>query len=340
MKDASTRQAAAYDLRYAGDYMDTDAYTLWGHDEQRIRQVLDTLNLVKCRPGRILDYGCGVGSWVPILTRAFSAAKLCGIDISTKAIERARTRFPQHRFQVFDGNRAPFAEETFDLVFSYHVLEHVADIDSAIGDISRLLVPGGYAVVIFPCGNEGSFLDRTMRLLRDSVVETPDGRTALFFEVNDGHLRRMTSRETISIFERNGLEPVAQMFSGHFFGAIDWLCRGTGPSYINTILASKQPVGRVAAVRVALTRRCLLGLHRLIKKKSIDLVKKRPWPKQAAAFTIQNLATLVEELLLLLCRIEWRLLRNRKHGSAQFLVFCKNATSATSATAPLPDRIR
>src|SRR5512138_3390497 len=92
-----------YDRRYAGNYMDTDAYSVWGHGDLRTRQVMEVLAAADIRPARILDYGCGVGRWMEILSRVFPDADVSGVDISATAIEKARQRFPESRLEPFDG---------------------------------------------------------------------------------------------------------------------------------------------------------------------------------------------------------------------------------------------
>jgi len=289
----------------------------------RAQQVLETLSFARVQPRRVLDYGCGVGGWIELLSGVYPTAEIAGVDISNAAIEKARKKFPGCRLESFGGGTTPFANEEFDLVFSYHVLEHVDDIGASIREIARTLRHGGYAVIIFPCGNEGSFLDRTMRLLKDAWLPTPDGQTVLFFETADGHVRRMTSRDTVAIFEKCGLQPVAQLFSGHFFGTIDWLCRGTGPAYINKVFAGRPPAVRLAKIRLDLTRRMLLAIHRLVRKRSLDLNKKRNPVKQSAVFAAKHIAASADGALTALTSLEWRLRKHDSRGTAQYLVFRK-----------------
>lgn len=319
-----------YDERYAGDYMDSDAYSVWGHGDLRSRQVMETLKLAGIRPRTLLDYGCGVGGWIGFLSSTYPDAQIAGVDISSVAIEKARKRFPNLRFETFGGAATPFANEEFDLVFSYHVLEHVDDIEASAAEIARVLRYGGYAVIIFPCGNVGSFLDRTMGRLKDARVPAPDGRSVLFFEVADGHVRRMTSRDTVAIFEACRLQAVAQLFSGHFFGTVDWLCRGTGPAYINKVFAGRPATGRIAKLRLEATRRTLLAIHRLIGKNSLDLTRRRNPLKQVAVYVVKWFATLTERTLSQLSALEWRLRKHDERGTAQYLVFRKDAPKPTS----------
>jgi SAM-dependent methyltransferase len=318
---SSTREF--YEDRYAGDYMDSDDYSVWSRVGLPQRQVVETLRHVSAQPSHVLDYGCGVGGGVGLLSSAYPGARVDGIDISTNAITKARQRFPGARFECFTGKQAPYGNSVFDLIFSYHVLEHVEDVNASIADIARMLKPRGFAVVIFPCGNPGSFLDRMMRLIKDSTVRTTTGESALFFEIPDGHVRRLTSRATVSMFEQHGLEPVAQLFSGHFFGTVDWLCRGTGPAYINRVFRGRPPTSRLARWKLETTRRTLLMVHRLMLRKSLDLTRQRNVVKQCGLRVVRRTAIAAERALVELTELEWRILKRRREGTAQYLVFRK-----------------
>jgi len=59
---------------------------------------------------------------------------------------------------VCDARRLPFASSTFDFIFSSSVLEHVADCQAALGEMSRCLRPGGVMLHIMP--------SRTWKLLQ------------------------------------------------------------------------------------------------------------------------------------------------------------------------------
>jgi hypothetical protein len=72
-----TREALKqhYDDRYAGDYMDADAYASWAHDDLAEYRVRQTLERVRNCPHRILDYGCGQGKWTTLLRRLHPQAE-------------------------------------------------------------------------------------------------------------------------------------------------------------------------------------------------------------------------------------------------------------------------
>lgn len=216
---SSTEQK--YDDRYAGDYMDSDDYSSWAHADLRTRQVVEILESIPMSPNKVLDYGCGVGGWVPILAKVFEQSSIHGVEISSTAVEKAQEKFSHFNFYHLKNNTAPLPDESFDLVFSYHVLEHVDNFRTSVKDIARLITKGGFACIIFPCGNPGSFLDRTMNLYQESKQVSQTGEKSYFFEIPDGHVRRVTSDEAIGYFKEYGLEIREQKFSGHLFGTLD-----------------------------------------------------------------------------------------------------------------------
>jgi ubiquinone/menaquinone biosynthesis C-methylase UbiE len=311
-----------YEDRYKGNYMDTDNYSEWAKKGSTALKVRDTLLRVPIKPEAILDFGCGVGGWTGLLSGMFCEATVSGVDISTSAIEKAQARYPEVKFSVFDGTITTHNDGAFDLIFSFHVLEHVENIDESIAEISRLLKKGGYACIIFPCGNKNSLQDLLMRRMKGGVLPTGDGRFVHFFEVPDGHLRRMTSAETISIFENNGLTLVEEFYAAQVFGWIDWLCRGTGPTYIRDLFRL-EPKNFRSRLFVWTMKHLMQGLNWLIRKKDLDLSVKRNPVKQVLAVAAKYIAAAMDNLVRGLSELEWKLFRKKKNGSAQYLVFEK-----------------
>jgi SAM-dependent methyltransferase len=312
-----------YDAQYAGDYMDADAYAIWVHEGLAAHRVRTTLQQVLGVPVQVLDYGCGQGKWITLLRSLYPEAKIHGIDVSAVAVDKAQRKHPDCEFAAFDGERAPFAEGVFDLVFSFHVLEHVLDIEASIRDIARLVRRGGQACIVFPCGNTGSFEDRFVRQFKNGRQPSPTGEPIFFFERAEGHLRRMESSKAIALFAAQGMSLQREFYSGQYFAALDWLIRGTGPHYLNGLFRDVTPRSRYMAAKLAVTRRVLLGLNRLIGFKHIDLARKRTLVKRVAARLVRALARVIDGGLKRLALREWERRRTDKAGSVQYLVFSK-----------------
>jgi 2-polyprenyl-6-hydroxyphenyl methylase / 3-demethylubiquinone-9 3-methyltransferase len=98
-------------------------------------------------PGRrrLLDVGCGGG----ILAEEFARLgfEVTGIDPARETIETARAHAATSGLSIAYGTGAgeqlPFANGAFDHVVCCDVLEHVDDVDRVIGEIARVLRPGG-----------------------------------------------------------------------------------------------------------------------------------------------------------------------------------------------------
>ena len=97
---------------------------------------------------KVLDLGCNNGWGTSIL--ATSAREIIGIDISKDALASARRDFPELDFRFYDGTRLPFEDDQFDLVCSFQVIEHVADLHQYLSEIERVLGPSGAAIFTTP----------------------------------------------------------------------------------------------------------------------------------------------------------------------------------------------
>lgn len=89
----------------------------------------------------------GVGAGTDHLQWARAGCRCHGVDLTDAAIETTRRRFElyglQTSLQRFDAERLPFADDTFDLVYSWGVIHHSEDPAAIIAEIRRVLRPGG-----------------------------------------------------------------------------------------------------------------------------------------------------------------------------------------------------
>ncbi len=94
----------------------------------------------------VLEIGVGMGA--DHLEWAKSGpATLTGIDLTDRAVDFTRARLALYGFvsavKVGDAEALPFADDSFDLVFSYGVLHHTPNTGQAIREVHRVLRPGG-----------------------------------------------------------------------------------------------------------------------------------------------------------------------------------------------------
>jgi 2-polyprenyl-3-methyl-5-hydroxy-6-metoxy-1,4-benzoquinol methylase len=96
----------------------------------------------------LLDVGCGVGCLHGGLAGTF--ARICGVDVSQKAIEAARERNPRFEYRVMSGNSIPYPAGVFDMVTAINVLHHVdpASWQLVVFELKRVVRPNGLVCVI------------------------------------------------------------------------------------------------------------------------------------------------------------------------------------------------
>ncbi len=155
------------------------------------------------RPGdRVLDVGCGLGDNARELAALVAPhGKVVGIDASAAMIEQARRRSEglglRVEFAVGDAHALEFADGSFAACWSERVLQHLADPARAIGQMVRVLKPGGWLVTFEP--------DHATL-----VIDAADRTTtrALVAALADGIRSSWIGRSLFGLFRANGLEDV------------------------------------------------------------------------------------------------------------------------------------
>jgi 2-polyprenyl-3-methyl-5-hydroxy-6-metoxy-1,4-benzoquinol methylase len=147
--DRQARERAAELLRDPGrlvfaddDYLDHETW---------VRPAFDLLGDVAGR--RVLDFGCGHGMAAVVLARR--GARVTAFDLSehyvNEALARARANGVSAHFVQTDGERLPFSNASFDLVWGNAILHHL-DLCVAGRELRRVMRPGGVAVFCEPWG--------------------------------------------------------------------------------------------------------------------------------------------------------------------------------------------
>jgi SAM-dependent methyltransferase len=104
------------------------------------------------KDSRILDCGCGPGSITVGLAEWAFQGEVIGVDTAEESLQVARDlarkhHLPNVEFREGDLFELPFANSSFDVVFSSAVLCHVQRPDKAISEMKRVLRPNGYLAI-------------------------------------------------------------------------------------------------------------------------------------------------------------------------------------------------
>ena len=142
------QEAAEHDLSPASTMKDETTR------EFELRSILDCLGYIaERRPiDRLLEIGCGNGHLLSLIRDRHPDSKLVGMDFSPEMVELARTRdLSGCDIDEGDVRRLTYDDEAFDVVVSERCLINVLDADAqatALGEIARVVRPGGHVVLI------------------------------------------------------------------------------------------------------------------------------------------------------------------------------------------------
>jgi SAM-dependent methyltransferase len=153
----------------------TDYYEPWAlqYYDRAIARMLDLLAVRK--GGFILDAGCGTG--VHSVRAAKAGYRIEAVDISQVALEAARQHaqvagvVDQIRFSKANLTQLDFPSSHFDAVFSWGVIIHIPEIESALAELCRVLKPSGR--VALQVTNLRS-IDYSLERLARSALRKPD----------------------------------------------------------------------------------------------------------------------------------------------------------------------
>ncbi len=152
-------------------------FSLINHDAEAGRVAVDQLSLNN--GDRFLDIGCGLGGALAAAIEVGATA--AGIDPSPAMVERARKRVPGATIALGSAEEIPFSDATFTAASAVATFHHWADRRAGIGEVQRVLAPGGRFVIIEKklTGDKGHGLtpgEATKLLEEMSEVGLIDGR--------------------------------------------------------------------------------------------------------------------------------------------------------------------
>lgn len=112
--------------------------------------IFDFAKFNSARGLKVLEIGVGMGA--DYLEWLKAGALAAGVDLSAASIERARQRAELAGYQpdlrVADAEQLPFADNSFDVVYSYGVMHHSPNTERCLREARRVLKPGGQARVM------------------------------------------------------------------------------------------------------------------------------------------------------------------------------------------------
>ena len=175
---------------------------------------------VKSTGGSVLEVGCGPG----LMLAAFSRRgwKTLGIERNEKAAEEAQRRLGLD-ISVKPVEALPL-DARFDLVIMFHVLEHIADPVTLLGECAKRLAPGGRIILNVP-----NFASWQSRFAGSNWLHLDPPR----------HLTHLTPETLAGILEKAGLELSRVSFASFEHDPYGWV-----ESTINRLTGRKNTLTR------------------------------------------------------------------------------------------------
>ena len=163
---------------------------------------------------RLLEVGCGMGT--DLLQFARGGAQVTGIDLTPRSLEISRSHLSLYGeagdFANADCEHLPFADKSFDVVYSNGVLHHTPDTAGAVREIHRVLRPGGLARVMLY--HRGSWAYWSQVVLRYGVLRaeflrgnSAAGIMSKYVEFNAGG-----GRPLVKVYSRRQARRLFSMF--------------------------------------------------------------------------------------------------------------------------------
>ncbi|HUI93661.1 MAG TPA: class I SAM-dependent methyltransferase [Chitinivibrionales bacterium] len=160
------------------------------NNRARIERAIDKCEIREA--DTVLEIGFGPGIGIALAAQRLKSGKIFGLDFSRSMVKKASRRSRQliksgkAELMFGDMDPAPFPDNFFDRIFAVNVVYFWPLPERELGEIFRMLKPGGRAVLYF-----------SDRLAMDTVPYT-----------NTGVFRKYTAEEFLPVMQRGGFKTV------------------------------------------------------------------------------------------------------------------------------------
>jgi len=167
----------------------------------------------------ILEVGCGRGAGAALIRGEFRPSSLQAMDLDLRMIRGARKYLSPDRrtgvsFFAGDALRLPCKDETFDAVFGFGVLHHVPDWQGALGELARVLKPGGvyFLEELYPSLYQNFLTKHILLHPRENRFRSGDLKRALKDAGLDlGHLLEFSRVGILGISTKKSISQMGRM---------------------------------------------------------------------------------------------------------------------------------
>ena len=113
-------------------------------EDRNMSKILDMLE--ENKKAKVLDLGCNDGIFTEKIARKVNTAYIYGVEVMQSALLKSKQKGIES-VKADANNNLPFADNSFDVIVSNQVIEHIIDLDGFVYEVYRILRPNGYAVI-------------------------------------------------------------------------------------------------------------------------------------------------------------------------------------------------
>jgi SAM-dependent methyltransferase len=202
---------------------------------------------------RVLDVGCGPGGLATVLAEVVGQQNVSAVDPSQPFVSVCRARLPSADVRVAAAEELPFEDGSFDAAFAQLVVNFMTDPVRGVGEMKRVVEPGGSVAACTWDYREGmtmirTFWDAAHEIVPEEAAEYDEGK----------NMHHATVEELTGLWRTVGLD---QVEGGQLSVTVDyedfddlWAPFPTGIGPAGAFCASLEP-DQQQALRAAYSRR-------------------------------------------------------------------------------------
>src|SRR6185503_437637 len=139
---------------------------------------------------RVLDVGCGPGGLALEVAKVVGEENVTAVDPSQAFVSVARARLPSSDVRVAAAEELPFEDDAFDAAFAQLVVNFMTDPERGVGEMKRVVKPGGSVAACTWDYRDGmtmlrTYWDAAHEVAPDEAAEFDEGKNMRYATVEE-----------------------------------------------------------------------------------------------------------------------------------------------------------